>query len=141
MIDHSKPFLAQLHAQEIKDIDYIFCLNNTDQHWNAMAEVIKPQGHICSIVELSGNVDLNLLKNKSVSFSWEFMFTRSLYNTEDMIEQYYLLNRISALIDAGKIITTLTEVLSPIGAANLRTAHEKIEAGKTIGKIVLENWN
>lgn len=140
IIDHNKPFLDQLKAFGIDGVDYIFCLNNTDQHWANMAEAIKPQGHICSIVELSGQVDLNLLKNKSASFSWELMFTRSLYATEDMIEQHHLLNRVAELIDAGEITTTVTEVLSPINAENLRKAHEKIETGKTIGKIVLENW-
>ncbi len=140
IIDHNKPFLDQLKAYGIDGVDYIFCLNNTDQHWANMAEAIKPQGHICSIVELSGQVDLNLLKNKSASFSWELMFTRSLYATEDMIEQHHLLNRVAELIDAGEITTTVTEVLSPINAENLRKAHEKIETGKTIGKIVLENW-
>ena len=105
-----------------------------------MAEVIKPQGHICSIVELNGQVDLNVLKNKSVSFSWELMFTRSLFTTDDIIEQHHLLNRVAQLIDEGKIITTVTEVLTPINAANLRKAHAQIETGKTIGKIVLENW-
>lgn len=140
VIDHNQSFSDQLNAQGINAVDYIFCLNNTEQHWANMAEVIKPQGHICSIVELSDAVDLNLLKNKSVSFSWELMFTRSLFTTEDMIEQHHLLNRVAALIDEGTLITTVTEVLSPINAANLRSAHEKIETGKTIGKIVLENW-
>lgn len=140
VIDHSKSFTDQLKASGINAVDYIFCLNNTDQHWASIADAIKPQGHICSIVELSGQVDLNLLKNKSVSFSWELMFTRSLFTTDDIIEQHHLLNRVAELIDAGKLITTVTEVLTPINAANLRKAHEKIETGKTIGKIVLENW-
>ena len=140
VIDHSKPFIEQLKTHDINGVDYIFCLNNTDQHWASIADAIKPQGHICSIVELSGQVDLNLLKNKSVSFSWELMFTRSLFTTDDIIEQHHLLNRVAELIDAGKLITTVTEVLTPINAANLRTAHEKIETGKTIGKIVLETW-
>ena len=140
VIDHHKPFLAQLQAQGIHHVDYIFCLNNTDQHWSNMADAIKPQGHICSIVETSSNLDLNLLKNKSVNFSWEFMFTRSLYNTDDMIEQHHLLNRVAALIDEERIITTVTDVLSPINAENLRKAHAQLESGTTIGKLVLENW-
>lgn len=140
VIDHHQSFTDQFKAHKIESVDYIFCLNNTDQHWMAMAEVIKPQGHICSIVELNGQVDLNVLKNKSVSFSWELMFTRSLFATDDIIEQHHLLNRVAQLIDEGKIITTVTEVLTPINAANLRKAHAQIETGKTIGKIVLENW-
>ncbi len=140
VINHRNSLQEQLQAQGISGVDYIFCLNNTDQHWVAMSEVIKPQGHICSIVELSGQVDLNLLKNKSVTFTWELMFTRSLFGTDDMIEQHHLLNRVAGLIDEGKIMTTVNQVLSPINADNLRKAHAQIESGTTIGKIVLENW-
>lgn len=140
VINHRNSLQEQLQAQGISAVDYIFCLNNTDQHWVAMSEVIKPQGHICSIVELSGQVDLNLLKNKSVTFTWELMFTRSLFETDDIIEQHHLLNRVASLIDEGKIITTLNKVLSPINADNLRKSHAQIESGTTIGKIVLENW-
>ncbi|MEN0038456.1 MAG: zinc-binding alcohol dehydrogenase family protein [Cellvibrio sp.] len=141
VIDHRGSMIEQLRAQHIDYVDYIFCLNNTDQHWQAMAELIKPQGHICSIVELSGAVDLNALKNKSVSFTWELMFTRSLFETDDMIEQHHLLNRIADLVDTGAIKTTLNKTLSPINADNLRTAHAQIESGSTVGKLVLEGWS
>lgn len=140
VVDHRASLVEQIHAHNIQFVDYIFCLNNTDQHWQAIAELIKPQGHICSIVELIGQVDLNLLKNKSVSFTWELMFTRSLFETEDMIEQHHLLNRIADLIDGGAIKTTLNQTLSPINAENLRSAHAQIESGRTVGKIVLEHW-
>jgi len=80
------------------------------------------------------------LKSKSASFLWEFMFTRSMYKTADMIEQHNILNRIADLIDAQKIKTSLNKTLSPINAENLRAAHAEIEAGKTIGKIVLTHW-
>ena len=140
VVDHSASLVEQLRSQSFQYVDYIFCLNNTDQHWQAMAEIIKPQGHICSIVELSGQVDLNLLKSKSINFTWELMFTRSLFETDDMIEQHYLLNRVAELIDSGRIKTTLNQVLSPINAENLRLAHAQLESGRTIGKIVLEHW-
>ncbi|MCE3254332.1 MAG: NADPH:quinone reductase [Cellvibrio sp.] len=140
VVDHSASLVEQIRAQNIHYVDYIFCLNNTDQHWPTMAELIKPQGLICSIVELAGQVDLNLLKNKSVSFSWELMFTRSLFETDDIVEQHHLLNRVAQLIDDGSIKTTLNQVLSPINAENLRTAHAQLESGRTVGKIVLEHW-
>lgn len=140
VVDHNASLVEQIRAQDIHYVDYIFCLNNTDQHWPTMAELIKPQGHICSIVELAGQVDLNLLKNKSVSFSWELMFTRSLFETDDIVEQHHLLNRVAQLIDDGAIKTTLNQVLSPINAENLRTAHAQLESGRTVGKIVLEHW-
>ncbi|WP_141432255.1 zinc-binding alcohol dehydrogenase family protein [Bacillus sp. 03113] len=138
IINHHQPFLSQIKEYGFDEVDYIFCLNDTDQHWLNMAEVITPQGKICSIVENSEPLDLNVLKSKSVTFVWEFMFTRSMYQTPDMVKQHELLTQLSQLIDDGKIRTTLKEKLSPINAANLRKAHAMVEEGKMIGKIVLE---
>jgi NADPH:quinone reductase-like Zn-dependent oxidoreductase len=76
-------------------------------------------------------------KQKSATFVWELMFTSSLFQTQDMIVQYHLLNAVTNLIDSKKIKTTLTDLLSPINAENLRKAHKKLESGRTIGKIVL----
>ena len=138
--NHQQDFVKELREQNIQYVDYIFCLNTTAKHWAAMAELIAPQGSICSIVEPESAIDLNALKSKSANFVWEFMFTRSMYKTADMIEQHHILNRIADLIDAKKIKTSLSKTLSPINAENLRAAHAEIEAGKTIGKIVLTNW-
>ncbi|WP_369900072.1 zinc-binding alcohol dehydrogenase family protein [Bacillus manliponensis] len=140
IINHYKPFTEQLRELNINEVDYIYCLNNTDQHWNNMADTIKPQGKICSIVATEANVDLNLLKNKSVTFVWELMFTKAMYETEDMETQHQLLCEVAKFIDEGKLKTTLTTTMSPINAENLKKAHQMIESGKTIGKIVLERF-
>ncbi|MGP7816562.1 zinc-binding alcohol dehydrogenase family protein [Niallia sp. 01092] len=140
VVNHHQPFLPQLQLINFNDVDYIFCLNNTDQHWNSMGEIIVPQGKICSIVENSEPLDLNVLKSKSATFVWEFMFTRSMYHTSDMIKQHELLEKVGKLIDEGKVRTTLKEVLSPINTDNLRKAHEMVETGNMIGKIVLEKF-
>ncbi|WP_025333128.1 zinc-binding alcohol dehydrogenase family protein [Paenibacillus sabinae] len=140
IISHYEPFLAQMKAAGLSYADYILCLNATVQHWGHMAEAIAPQGKICSIVETEEPLDLNLLKNKSATFTWEFMFTRSLYQTPDMIKQHELLNENARLIDSRVIRTTLTDLLEPINAANLRKAHAMIETGRTVGKIVLEHF-
>lgn len=139
VINHHNPVNEELAVSNIAAVDYIFCLNNTAQHWSAMAEAIKPQGRICSIVETPG-VDLGLLKSKSATFVWEFMFTRSMYSTPDLIEQQRLLNTISSLVDTGKLVTTLGKTLRPINAENLRKAHAMIERGNSIGKVVLTEW-
>lgn len=140
VINHRKSLNQELADIDIATVDYILCLNNTDQHWPAMAEAIKPQGRICSIVETL-NVDLGLLKSKSASFVWEFMFTRSMYQTADMIEQQLLLNKVADLIDEGELVTTASNLIQPINAENLRKAHAMIEQGNTIGKIILADWN
>lgn len=140
VVDH-RELINSMHAASHEQVDYIFCLNNTDQHWLSLCDLVKPQGIICSIVETKQPVELNGLKNKSASFVWELMFTRSMFQTDDMIEQHHLLNELSGLIDAGKIKTTVTNVLSPINAENLRRAHAQLESGRTIGKVVLEHWH
>ena len=83
---------------------------------------------------------MDMLFSKSVTFVWEFMFTRSMFQTTDIIKQHELLNKLADLIDSGKLKTTITERLEPINAANLRLAHKKIETGRSIGKIVLEGF-
>ncbi len=121
-------------------VDFILCLNATGAHWHAMCAAIAPQGRICSIVDALKPLELDLLKSKSATFVWEFMFTRSMFQTADMIEQQRLLNEITNLIDNGTIKTTLNKVIRPINAANLREAHAFIERGGAIGKVVLADW-
>jgi zinc-binding alcohol dehydrogenase family protein len=139
VINHRNPVGKELAALGMANVDYILCLNNTEQHWPAMAEAIKPQGRICSIVE-TPEVDLDLLKSKSATFVWEFMFTRSMYQTPDMIEQQRLLNTVAELIDNHGLQTTANKLIKPINAENLRRAHAMIEQGNAIGKIVLADW-
>lgn len=140
VINHREPLAPQLAALDLPQVDRVLCLNDTSGHWQAMAEVVAPQGTICSIVEPDEPVDLDLLKAKSARFAWEFMFTRSMFETPDMIEQHRLLDEIARLIDAGTLRTTTSRVLRPINAKHLRDAHAQLEEGHTIGKIVLEGW-
>lgn len=137
IINHHQEFTPQLEALNIPAVDYILCLNNTDLHWQNMAKAIAPQGKICSIVGNKEPLDLGLLKNKSVTFAWEFMFTKSMYQTQDMQSQHELLNRVADLCNRNLIKTTLKEHLGTLNPANLAQAHAKLESGKTIGKLVL----
>ena len=136
-IDHHKKLLPALQAIDLSAVDYVLCLNDTDYHWQNMADVIKPQGKICSIVGNRQPLDLNLLKSKSVTFAWEFMFTKSQYQTPDIASQGELLNRVSRLVEREIIKTTLKENLGVLNSENMAIAHEKLESGKTIGKLVL----
>ncbi|WNS78006.1 zinc-binding alcohol dehydrogenase family protein [Domibacillus sp. DTU_2020_1001157_1_SI_ALB_TIR_016] len=139
-INHHDPLLPQLQAIGFPSVPYIFCLNALEKHWAGISEVVSPQGVVCAIDDPTSPLDLTMLKQKSVTFVWEFMFTRSLFETEDMIEQHHLLNRVAEAVDQQKLKTTLTEVLGPISAENLRQAHKLLESNKAIGKIVLEGF-
>ncbi|MGZ7445669.1 zinc-binding alcohol dehydrogenase family protein [Paenibacillus sp. TH7-28] len=140
IINHYEAFVPQLQPIGFKHVDYIFCLNSTEKHWANMADAIAPQGKICSIVETDELLNLTLLKDKSATFVWELMFTRPMFQTEDMIEQHKLLSELSRLVDEGQIRTTIAKKLEPIDASNLRKAHAMVETGRTIGKVVLENF-
>ena len=140
VINHYLDIPEQMSQLGIAEYEFILCLNDTDKYWQTMAALIAPQGKICSIVETAAYVDLGTLKSKSATFVWEFMFTRSMYETDDMIEQHHLLNSVSDLVDAGTIRTTVNKVLEPISSKNLKAAHAEIENRHTTGKIVLQGW-
>ena len=100
VIDHSQPLLAQLQALGVPEIDYVASLTHTEQHFAQLIDVLKPQGRL-GVIDDPETLDVVPLKRKSLSLHWELMFTRSLYETPDMINQHHLLNRVSALIDQG----------------------------------------
>ncbi|MBC5838286.1 zinc-binding alcohol dehydrogenase family protein [Flavobacterium muglaense] len=122
------------HSQVNYILDYV----DLEGYWDTMAEIIKPQGHIVSITESSKPLNLNILKAKSVTFSWELMYTRSMFGTEDIERQHFILNTIADLLDAGTIKTTLTTTLEGFTVDNLKKAHQMQESGKTIGKTVIK---
>ena len=140
VINHFGDLPAQLKEQGFDSVDYVLILNDTDRHFPAAAAAVAPQGMICTIVENAAPLDVSLLKAKSAGFIWEFMFTRSMFQTADMQEQGKLLDQVARLIDQKTLVTTLSQVLSPINAANLRKAHATLETGRVIGKIVLKDF-
>lgn len=139
VIDHSQPLLAQLQALGVPEIDYVASLTHTEQHFAQLIDVLKPQGRL-GVIDDPESLDVMPLKRKSLSLHWELMFTRSLYETPDMINQHHLLNRVSALIEQGVLQTTVGEHFGAINAANMRRAHALVESGKARGKIVLEGF-
>ena len=139
VIDHSQALVEQLKAQGIDAVQRVASLTHTDQHLPQLVEALAPQGQL-ALIDDPENLDIRALKQKSLSLHWEFMYTRSLFGTADMIEQHKLLNRVAELIDAGQLRTTLGEHFGTINAANLRKAHALLESGKVRGKIVLEGF-
>ncbi|MBC1516913.1 zinc-binding alcohol dehydrogenase family protein [Listeria immobilis] len=141
VINHRENLTKQLKELGfIQGVDFILCLHNTNAHWDDMQEAIRPQGKICSIVELAEPVKMSLLKDKSATFSYEFMFTRSKYDTEDKIKQHEILTNAAQLFDKGILKSTLNKVLSPINAATIEEAHEIILSGQMIGKLVVKGF-
>ncbi len=139
VVNHREDMVAQVQAIGIKHVDHIAIFNDM-RHWDTAVELIRPQGGIVSIDDTDLPMPMGGMKTKAASFHWEFMFARSMHQTPDMIEQHHLLSYVAGQIDTGNIKTTVSEVLSPINAANMREAHRLVETGQAKGKIVVEGF-
>ncbi|MBP2846059.1 zinc-binding alcohol dehydrogenase family protein [Dickeya oryzae] len=126
-----------LKKQNIEHVDYIFCLNDTDGHWDAISQLIAPLGHICTIVENTRPLDQNALKLKSAALHWEFMFTRSMFATPDMARQGEILREVAQQVDNGFLQGTLSQTLNGLTPETLKQAHEAILNGHMRGKLVI----
>ena len=139
VINHRHPLAPQLEALGLGAPGFVFSTTQTDLHYADIVELIAPQGRFGLIDDPDG-LDAMSLKLKAVSLHWEMMFTRSLFGTPDMAEQGKLLNEVAALVDAGRITSTATEVAGKIDAVTLSAVHGRIESGSARGKIVLEGF-
>jgi NADPH:quinone reductase len=137
VVDHAKPLGAEIAALGRGAPAFVFSTTNTEVHLAEIAALIAPQGRF-GLIDDPKALDVSLLKRKSLSLHWEFMFTRPMFATADIAEQGVLLNEIARLVDAGTLRTTLGETYGVLNAANLRRAHALIESGRAKGKIVLE---
>ena len=140
VLDHSRPLAPQLQALGLAAPDYALCTADTEPYFDALVDLVAPQASLCFIVTPKTPLDMLQAHSKSLTLTWELMFTRSSFQTADMSEQHRLLGEVSSLLEAGRLRSTVTRRLSPISAANLRAAHALIESGRTIGKVVLEGW-
>jgi zinc-binding alcohol dehydrogenase family protein len=135
-VDHTQSLPEQLGGEA----DYIFICTSTDPLFPVLPKLARPQGRICSIVRTLKPVDLAPLQEKSLTFAWEGMFTRSSFETEDLQAQHELLEATGRHVDAGTLVTTFKENLGRICAQNLKAAHRRLEQGHTLGKLVLEGF-
>jgi len=54
--------------------------------------------------------------------------------------QHVLLNRVSDLVDGGKLLTTANAHAGTMDVQTLTSAHEKQESGSVFGKTVLDGF-
>jgi zinc-binding alcohol dehydrogenase family protein len=139
VIDHGKPMKEQIETLKLPPVALVASLTFTDQHYKAVAEFMAPQGRF-GLIDDPAEFAMSVFKGKAISVHWESMFTRSSFQTPDMIAQHHLLNDVADLIDKGVLRTTLDQTFGTISAANLKRAHALLESGKSRGKIVLEGW-
>jgi len=139
VVDHTRPMKEQIEKLKVPPMALVASLTNTDQHYKAIAELMAPQGKY-GLIDDPSEFNVGVFKGKAISIHWESMFTRSSFQTADMIAQHHLLNDVADLIDKAVLRTTLGERFGTINAANLKRAHALLESGQSRGKIVLEGW-
>ena len=138
IVNHRNPLDEEMRALGIAP-RYVSALTNTDEHFASIVELIKPRGHIAMIDDPQG-LDIAAIKLKALSFSWEFMFARSMFRTDDMDVQHELLNRVAGLIDEGSLVPTVNRHGGEMGVESLRAALALQESGTAIGKTVLDGF-
>ncbi len=140
VINHFGDIPGQVDALGVGPIDYVLILSDTSKYFEVAAQVVAPQGRICTAVEASAPVDLNVLWDKSITFVWEMVFTRTDFQTKDLDQHGQILSKVADLIDSGILRTTVSRVLSPINGANLHEALTMLQTGRVTGKIVLSGF-
>lgn len=139
VISHADPLAPQIEALGIGTIDFVYSTTHSHLYSEEVAGIMTPQGRY-GLIDDPETFDIMPFKPKAVSVHWEFMFTRPMFETEDIGRQGDILNEVAALIDAGKVKSTVAESFGTINAANLIKAHTLLESGKAKGKIVLEGF-
>ncbi|TDL86063.1 zinc-binding alcohol dehydrogenase family protein [Meridianimarinicoccus aquatilis] len=135
VINHRDDLAAQV-KQLGQTPTYVAALTGTDQHWPAIVELIAPRGHI-ALIDDPKSLNIAPAKPKALTISWEFMFTRSMFQTGDIAVQRDVLNRVSQMIDAGTLQSTITKCADVLTVETLSQAHKLQESGRVIGKQVL----
>lgn len=139
VIDHRRPLAEEVARLGLGPVSHVASLTHSDQHFAQIVELIAPQGRF-GLIDDPASLEVTALKRKSVSLHWAFMFTRSLFGTADITAQHRLLEEVAALVDAGRLRTTVGEHFGRIDAANLKRAHALLERNTARGKIVLEGF-
>ena len=139
VLDHHQSLVEQIQAQNLPAPRYVFSTTHTDHYLSQIAELIAPQGQL-GLIDDPEQLDIRLLKRKSVAIHWEFMFTRSMFQTSDIQAQGHLLQQVTTLVESQKIHSTLKHIMGRINAENMRQAHAAIESEHTQGKIVLADF-
>jgi NADPH:quinone reductase len=132
VVNHHNGLAGHVLAIAPDGVDHVFS-PYSPQHIDAYARALRPLGHVVCI---DAAPDLGPIRHKSITWHSELMFTRPLFLPTDD-SQHRLLNQAAALVDAGVLRTTATEVLDRMDAATLRQAHRMVETTAMVGKVVI----
>ncbi|TPV97103.1 MAG: zinc-binding alcohol dehydrogenase family protein [Myxococcales bacterium FL481] len=140
VVDYHEPLAPQLAKLGFPAVTHVASLTHTDQYFPQFVELIAPFGHL-ALIDDPPALDVSAMKFRSLSLHWEFMFSRSMFETNDMNAQGQLLRDVATLVDAGVLRTTATQQLGSINVENLRRAQAQLERGGVRGKLVLAGFD
>lgn len=135
VIDHSLPLASQLPEA----VSHAVLASHPDGYLKALPPLMQPFGHIACIVPLAAAADLNPLMQKSLSFHWEYMFTKPLFRPVGRETQGQILNRISRWLDEGLLRSTQSQCLGAVCAESVQQALTLLAQGNTVGKLTFSN--
>ncbi|MBN45180.1 MULTISPECIES: zinc-binding alcohol dehydrogenase family protein [unclassified Methylophaga] len=135
VIDPRADWREQLNKVNVHSVDYIASLTASGEHLAKSADILTPQGAFC-LIDDPEQLDIRGFKRKSISIHWELMFTRSLFETDDMNEQGRLLQRVAELIDDGVLQSTVNGPVRSLNVETLEATHKEFRAGTAVGKRV-----
>ena len=137
VVNHHHDLIEQVHDLGIKNVDYILGLSDNDPHWSEIVELIKPFGTFATITNLRES-QIADLKQKSVNFAWEWMFTKAKFKLTSMSTQGDYLEKLAQGLDSGMIDSTVTKVFHGFNLENVKKATQLVETGHMMGKVVIK---
>ena len=136
VVNHHHDLVQQIHDLGINTVDYILGLSDNDPHWQEIVTLIKPFGIFATITNLRDSQIMDL-KQKSVDFAWEWMFTKAKFKLDSMSTQGAYLEKLANGLDSGMIDSTVTKVFHGFNLENIKKATQLVEAGHMMGKVVV----
>lgn len=125
----------ELKAIGVDQVDIVFGTTHTDEYIGVIGEILRPFGSLV-LIDNPEKLDILPFKAKALSVHWESMFAKSLFGFHRE-QQGQFFQRLAQMVDQKKIQSTLKTTL-PNGVDSIRKAHELLESGTSIGKIVME---
>jgi NADPH2:quinone reductase len=136
VLDHSQDLAAQLTQHGLEKVDMILATRSSASHLATIPHLLKPYGHL-ALLDAFQSLDISGLAPYAISVHLEAVFARVL-TQQHPEQQGLILRELTQLVDAGKVRSTLQETLPGLTRENIRAAHERLEKGDMIGKIVLD---
>ncbi|GFO58156.1 Zn-dependent oxidoreductase [Geomonas silvestris] len=116
-------------------LDVIFSTTHTADYLAVLPELLRPFGHLM-VIDDPATLDIVPFKWKALSVHWEFMFSKSVFGYH-LETQGDILRKVAAMVDTGRVKSTRSKTLTA-NEDNLRSAHQALEQGSAVGKIVMQ---